>query len=145
MPASKQPKITKQCRHCNKTFLSNNVRQLACSKRCNTYYARNLNPDKFRKESAQRMRNRSPEQKRNQKLRETYGISLNIYNQMLSDQNGKCAICGDMSRLFMDHNHATGTVRDLLCLGCNSGIGFFYENISLLDKAKSYLEKWKNK
>lgn len=40
-----------------------------------------------------------------------------------------CAICEaaftpDGPRMMVDHNHQTGEVRGVLCLHCNTGIGF---------------------
>lgn len=42
----------------------------------------------------------------------------------------------------MDHNHATGTNRGLLCAKCNAAIGLFGEDTERMTSAISYLEKW---
>lgn len=64
---------------------------------------------------------------------------------MLVDQNGACAICGgvnkDGRKLFVDHDHATGQVRGLLCNLCNRGIGNMRDSIKLLRAAADYLER----
>lgn len=98
----------------------------------------------------------NPERHRNtrraRELRETYGISPEIYNTMLSGQGGVCAICGQPEtrshgrtgtefRLAVDHDHETGRVRGLLCQGCNRGIGFLGDNVDRLRKAADYLER----
>ena len=55
------------------------------------------------------------------------GMTWELYQQMLSDQESVCAICQkpDASgrRLAVDHNHETGKIRGLLCLSCNQFIG----------------------
>jgi hypothetical protein len=73
-----------------------------------------------------------------------YGINLEEYTRMLEAQGGKCKICGGVPSarmLGVDHDHATSTIRGLLCGGCNSGIGYFQDNPSLLRKAADYLDK----
>src|SRR5271157_4402789 len=58
---------------------------------------------------------------RDQVLRRKFGISLDEYNIMVLKQDGKCAICGGVNsnrNLAVDHNHATGQVRGLLCSRC---------------------------
>jgi hypothetical protein len=75
------------------------------------------------------------------------GISRSDYNDMLEQQAGRCAICGsgrgDSVRepLVIDHDHATGAVRGLLCAACNSGLGHFKDSPGLLEQAKAYLQK----
>lgn len=90
------------------------------------------------------------DRKRKSYLQRTYNLSIDDYNKKLKDQSHKCAICGIdetelTSNLHVDHNHTTGTIRELLCTNCNLGIGMFKENIDSLAKAISYLEKHKEK
>lgn len=85
---------------------------------------------------------------RNWQLKNKYGITLEDYNQKLIDQQGKCAICSKdhkdcQNGLYVDHNHDTGLVRELLCRECNSGLGKFKEDITVFSRAISYLEKHK--
>lgn len=72
-----------------------------------------------------------------------------IYRNAISDEAlidlretiTECIICGDNCRLDVDHDHATGKIRGLLCSRCNRGIGFFKDNPEILLKARDYLEK----
>jgi hypothetical protein len=64
-----------------------------------------------------------------------YGITQEQYEEMLSEQNGGCAICGiteatNGRRLAVDHDHQTGEVRGLLCNNCNVAVGII-ENSKL--------------
>lgn len=76
-------------------------------------------------------------------LKTTYGITLDEYNEMLTAQNGVCAICEEEQQgsrpLFVDHCHASTRVRGLLCHSCNLGLGAFRDRPELLDAAKEYL------
>lgn len=74
--------------------------------------------------------------------RERYGLSDEQYQQMLLFQDGCCAICGKKSSqtLCIDHDHATGIVRGLLCRRCNRGLGFFNDDEALLHIAAVYLQ-----
>lgn len=74
-----------------------------------------------------------------------YGLSLEQYDAMYEDQGGCCAICGvaeteaPKGRLHVDHDHATGVVRKLLCHGCNTGLGGLRHDPELLILAAKYL------
>ena len=76
-------------------------------------------------------------------LKKNYGISFEEYDEMMELQNYKCAICGEEQQksLDCDHDHKTGNVRELLCSGCNRGLGNFDDNIKKLQKAIIYLKK----
>ena len=76
------------------------------------------------------------------RLKKAYGIGVLEYDEMYALQKGCCAICNEASALlFVDHDHATGAVRQLLCGKCNSGIGMLKEDIRILISAIAYLEK----
>src|SRR5215203_575928 len=78
---------------------------------------------------------------RNYAYKKKYKISLDDYNEMYSNQNGKCLICtNEFKSLFVDHCHVTGKVRGLLCSTCNSGIGFLKDDIEMVRSALTYLE-----
>jgi len=54
---------------------------------------------------------------------------------------GSCDICGSLTRrLYVDHCHATGSVRGLLCTSCNLGLGLFKDRPGILRVAAAYIE-----
>ena len=57
-------------------------------------------------------------------LKHRYGITMDDYDQMFEQQNGKCLICSREEKLVVDHSHKTGRVRGLLCNSCNKSVGF---------------------
>lgn len=70
-----------------------------------------------------------------------YGITEQQFKSMLSSQKGCCAICQKTlgAKFCIDHDHATGRVRGLLCYPCNSGIGLLNDDPVLLTAALAYL------
>lgn len=73
---------------------------------------------------------------------ERYGISESEYHDRKLMQNDLCAICDKPSvgeRLHIDHCHATGKVRGLLCRDCNQMLGLSHDSITVLEKAAKYL------
>lgn len=72
-------------------------------------------------------------------------ITYDEYKIMLAAQDGKCAICERTVNQFgkgmcVDHDHATGAVRGILCTDCNMGIGNLKDDVRLVRKALKYLE-----
>lgn len=60
----------------------------------------------------------------------TYGITLEKYNELFTQQEGCCAICKKHQinfkrQLAVDHCHTTGIVRKLLCGSCNTHLGYY--------------------
>jgi hypothetical protein len=89
----------------------------------------------------------SARHKRNHHLRKNFGISVEQAEQLLAEQGGRCAVCGDeMADVrgyspHVDHDHATGMVRGILCLGCNAGLGQFRDDRRRLLAAIRYLDR----
>ena len=83
---------------------------------------------------------------KNHKLQSRYGISLEEYNQKITAQDSKCAICGieldGGKNTHLDHDHKTGKNRGVLCVGCNSGLGNFKDSLQALEFACEYLKGW---
>lgn len=77
---------------------------------------------------------------RSKQLRK-YGLTWEDYARMYEAQEGRCAICGkaEDGSLSVDHDHATNTIRGLLCRLCNKGLGIFKDSQLLLQSAQSYL------
>lgn len=48
-------------------------------------------------------------------LKRRYGITSEDADRMFAEQNGLCAICRERPAEHVDHDHATGAVRGLLC------------------------------
>lgn len=81
---------------------------------------------------------------RDKVLQKKYGITLKQYNAMLRKQKGGCWICKTKPKkrmLAVDHSHATGEVRGLLCHRCNRGLVWFSDKPERLHMAAEYLEK----
>ena len=79
-------------------------------------------------------------------LRKAYGMTVEAFDAMFAAQNGVCAICeGDNSaskvNWHVDHCHANGHVRGILCHHCNVMLGMASDNPSTLSAAIAYLER----
>ena len=52
----------------------------------------------------------------------------------------KRTIAGITSKVVLDHNHRTGTVRGWVCDSCNTGIGRFKDDIEIIKRAIKFLK-----
>lgn len=95
---------------------------------------------RYREANAETLRHKERERK--------FGVTSEYYSQMLREQNGVCAICGKpetatrlgvVKSLSVDHCHATGRIRGLLCSDCNTGIGKLKDDVKILQNAIQYL------
>ena len=112
---------------------------------------RYANDEVFREKTKADAKNWGANNRHKQRTRviRKYGLTPEIYNRMLEEQNKGCAICGSSipndnktKRLYIDHCHASGKVRGLLCAACNFGLGKFRDNPELLDRAAMYLRSF---
>jgi hypothetical protein len=70
-----------------------------------------------------------------------YNITIEDFNRMFEEQGGACGICVTKDvPLVVDHDHATGEPRGLLCNACNHGLGRFRDSVVVLSSAIRYLE-----
>jgi len=97
-------------------------------------------------------RKRNPDKHKNRDLMRQYGIGIEDYRSMEAEQNGLCAICRkpesatnpktkELRSLAVDHCHDTKKVRGLLCSMCNTAIGSFNDDISVIERSIKYLKK----
>jgi hypothetical protein len=68
--------------------------------------------------------------------------------KLMEEQAGKCKLCGlEGTRLsngriglVLDHCHATGKARKLLCNRCNMALGLLNDNTELLARMAEYVD-----
>ena len=79
-------------------------------------------------------------------LKSAYGLSPETFQRLLANQGGVCAICGkaDWSSHgpCVDHDHATGKVRGILCNPCNTALGLINDDLDVLQAMNDYLHKF---
>ena len=83
--------------------------------------------------------------RREERLKQVYGLSLQDYEAMVAQQGGVCRICKTKPArpLFVDHSHASGRVRGLLCHPCNAALGFMRDDPVIAAAATEYLRNAK--
>lgn len=93
----------------------------------------------------ERVRKQGRESRRRERNKR-YGLKENEYEVRLAEQGGRCATCrrspgeaGLRYQLHVDHDHATGAVRGLLCHNCNLALGQVGDSVDLLMALASYL------
>jgi hypothetical protein len=85
------------------------------------------------------------------KLKKNYNLSPEDRLKMLDACGYKCELCSRAVQLpepgcnstnaNIDHCHATGKVRGILCGHCNKGLGHFKDDPELMTKAIKYLKE----
>lgn len=112
--------------------------------------SRSMSDDKkqYARDWSKQARAVNPDYYKDYDLRKMYGIDIEWYNQKLVEQNNVCAICkkpetavikSKLLNLAVDHCHASGLARGLLCSNCNKGLGSFKDDPDLLKAAIEYL------
>lgn len=110
--------------------------------------ARVRDRDRLRAKAKKRYHNLTEDEKKTQALKK-YGLTLEEYNVLFESQNKSCAICETSSPksklgFCVDHDHATGKVRGILCHSCNTGIGLLEDNPAIMGKAADYIRNYNN-
>ena len=77
---------------------------------------------------------------RRRRLKSKYGLTEEQHATMRREQEGKCAICNEVSkRLFVDHCHTKGHVRALLCQPCNTFLGWYERQAQMISRFQEYV------
>lgn len=98
----------------------------------------------FKKKSKESRERLGKRHIKNNNLLWNYNITIEQFDQMMEECNGRCA-CGatkgrsNAEALHVDHSHVTGQIRGLLCNNCNRAIGLV-EDPETLRKLADYLE-----
>lgn len=127
----------------DRTYYANNKEKI---KRQQAEYSDN-NREKISRRRAE-WRAANKEKIKSYHLRRFYGLTLQAFDDMLDAQHGECALCfvkmelGGYSKdsVCVDHDHETGDVRALLCKACNTALGGFDDNPTVLRRAADYLD-----
>lgn len=118
-------------------------------KECNRATARRRyasDPERYSREARESRQRHRPTYRR-YFLKSAYGLTEAQVDAMLSDQNGRCAICqtdkfgGPGKRPHIDHNRITGKIRGLLCQQCNTALGLAQHSSERLRQMALYLER----
>jgi hypothetical protein len=77
------------------------------------------------------------------RVKRMYGLTLEAYLEWFERAGHACAICGSTPKtskhLHLDHCHATGRIRGVLCRGCNTALGHAKDCPKILAKLAAYL------
>ena len=153
-----EDKPLRKCKQCGTTASNEDELEFFKTDPASKYGRRNICNDCFRFNFYKNQGRLAPPKrkkmfnsKRDKRLFHTFGIRESEYQDMLVKQNHKCKICGAKgesdrngtryNNLAVDHCHDTGTVRGLLCMKCNIGLGNFQDNIIYLENAINYLKE----
>lgn len=85
----------------------------------------------------------------NSHLLRTYGITREQYEELVTAQDGKCALCRvafpkSRYHCHLDHCHETGIVRGIVCAKCNMRIDQYEDDPDLLLRYYEYIMRGRN-
>jgi len=95
-----------------------------------------------RRESLKQYARNNPQMVKAAHIKWAYGLTAEEHEALWTKQNNMCAICGILltsDTAEVDHDHATGAVRGLLCRMCNQLLGRARDDKTILAAAIKYL------
>lgn len=111
------------------------------------YHIRNAEKAKA---NSKKWRLENPEKELARDLKDSFGMTLEAWDELMLKQGGVCAICENQCksgrRLAVDHIHGTNPiiVRGLLCACCNRAVGMLKDSPHLLRRAADYVAESKS-
>lgn len=134
------------CSHCGEMTERFHETDKFCSSRCKEKQYNEQMTTEQRREKYAKHRSWSFDQKRDYMLRYTYGINQEVYEKLLAEQGGGCAICGktpeeEKRNLAVDHDHVTGEIFGILCATCNKILIGRIRSPEMFARAANYLSK----
>lgn len=134
----------KICPECN---IKHSYSTILCSKcyRKKWYLKNKKRLKEYQREYRKNNLEKRREIEKNAAFKYRYGITKFEFEEIFKKQKYRCIICNapqtDLKKIFcLDHNHVNYKTRGVLCKECNSGLGFFKDNIEYLEKAIAYLK-----
>jgi hypothetical protein len=118
----------------------------------NTQRWREENREKYLEGSRAAYYRRDPKHvaavRRNYKLKRAYGITAAEFDERFTSQGNCCAICKGTDpahhNWVVDHHHATGKIRGILCSPCNIALRKDRDTIEHLHRALKYIEEFES-
>ena len=107
-----------------------------CSEECRRGYLLTRSTIGLRSESVRRRRRRQERTKYRGKDK------AEIIARLTIAQQGRCAACSEQTDLFLDHCHASGRARALLCRRCNVAFGQLLESPERILGLHAYAMRW---
>ena len=142
-------------RYCKSGDLTWQKKRKVICRVCESKYSRKWNlshPDAAR--THLQNRKNKPDFKikqRERNLKKSWGLSSREYSELLLAQGSRCAICfsldpsdasgGRDKHFHVDHCHATGKIRGLLCGRCNKAVGLVKDSVETALQMALYLER----
>lgn len=74
-------------------------------------------------------------------IRKRYKVSLEEAAVLFERRKIGCEVCNSQTKAHVDHDHATGKIRGILCNGCNLVIGHAFDSPITLRALANYLER----
>lgn len=133
------PKGMRRCRDCLKVQALEAFPRNKCARDGRHSYCKPCHNARTR-ETVERLHGTT----RHYHLMRRHSISALEADEILVEQDDVCPICLEKPAVHVDHDHATGRVRGILCFNCNGGLGQFRDRVDIMLNAIRYLERTKN-